>query len=66
MLRHTLTHDYTSDDNDPDTREFYSVLCDKLDELTVYANETETGLQLKYDEKHEAVTLRQTQVPRSR
>ena len=58
MLRHTLTHAYTSDDNDPDTREFYSVLLDKLDDLTVYANETETGLQLEYDEENETVLLR--------
>ena len=58
MLRHALTHSYTSDDNDPGTREFYTVLLDKLDELTVYANETETGLQLEYDEKNETVLLR--------
>ena len=52
MLKHTLTHAFTADDNDPDTREFYSVLCDKLDELTVYANETESGLSLEYDENN--------------
>ena len=32
---------------------------DKLDESTVYANETETGLQLEYDENCETVLLRE-------
>ena len=58
MLKHTLTHAFTADDNDPDTWEFYSVLCDKLDKLTVYANETESRLQLEYDDNNETVILR--------
>ena len=58
MLTDHLTHLFTSDDNDPDIQEFHEVLCEKLDNLTVQASETEEGLQLEYDENNETVMLR--------
>ncbi len=50
MLRHTLTHPYTDDDNDPDTDSFYRRLLDLMSELTEIANDNDQGLEIEYDE----------------
>ena len=57
MLRHTLTHPYTDDDNDPDTDSFYQKLLDFMSELTEIANDYNQGLQIEYDEDLKSVVL---------
>ena len=41
MLRHTLIHPYTDDDNDPDTDSFYRRFLDLMSELTEIANDND-------------------------
>ena len=50
MLRHTLTHPYTDDDNDPDTDSFYRMLLDLMSELTEIATDNDQGLEMEYGE----------------
>ena len=57
MFRHTLTHPYTDDDNDPDTDSFYQKLLDLMSELTEIANDNDQGLQIEYDEEPKSVVL---------
>ena len=58
MLRHTLTHPYTDDDNDPDTDSFYRRLLDLMSELTEIANDNDQGLEIEYDEDLNRLVLR--------
>lgn len=57
MLRHTLTHPYTDDDNDPDTDSFYRRLLDLMSELTEIANDNVQSLEIEYDEDLKRVVL---------
>ena len=58
MLRYTLTHPYTDDDDNPDTRVFYDTLIDRMDDLTVIANKNGNGIELEWDEDGSSVTVR--------
>ena len=58
MPRHTLTHPYTDDDNDPDTDSFYRRFLDLMSELTEIANDNDQGLEIEYDEDLKRVVLR--------
>ncbi len=57
MLRHTLSHQYTNDDNDPDTDSFYRRLLDLMSELTEIANDNDQGLEIEYYEDLKRVVL---------
>ena len=58
MLRHSVTHPYTDDDNDPATDSFYRRLLDLMSELTEIANDNDQGLEIEYDENLKRVVLR--------
>ncbi len=58
MLRHTVTHPYTDDNDNPDTRVFYDTLVDRMHDLTVLANQNGNDIELEWDEDGSSVTLR--------
>ena len=57
MLRHTLSYQYTDDDNDPDTDSLYRRLLDLMSELTEIANDNDQGIEIEYDEDLKRVVL---------
>ena len=57
MLRQTLTHPYTDDDDDPDTSVFYDTLIDRIHDLTVIANQNGNDIELEWDENGSSVTV---------
>ncbi|PPR12384.1 MAG: hypothetical protein CFH41_00421 [Alphaproteobacteria bacterium MarineAlpha11_Bin1] len=58
MIRHTLSYDYTEDDNDPDAYRFYDRLIELLNTVTEHANDVNQGLAIEYDDDLEMVSLR--------
>ena len=57
MLRHTLIHPYTDDENHPDTDSFYRRLLDLMLELTGIANDKHQGLEIEYNEDPKSMVL---------
>jgi hypothetical protein len=57
MLKTTIKHPFTDDDDDPDTDAFYRTLIREIDELVDQTNFRESSISLTYDENKTRLVL---------
>ena len=57
MLKHTITHHASSDD-DPETDSFYDTLVKLIDDLTHRVNDDENAIEIEYDDDLKSLTIR--------